>query len=337
MRGTRGKAARREARESGLPQPEAVRHTSPRAYREARLARFRAAEDAAQSSREAAESALSDAESARATAMSDAAATRLAAKRQAEEEARRIEAQARAAGEKTRAEAEARAEALVAAVETGLDALLAGELEYVPPTEEKRDTIRQGHTARPGSAFDALVARIKPAGRRMVRLARKVFELQQRGRALDARADAQTRDARALDDTRRLIGAEPDRRLQTLAVGYRPEALPGAWAVAADRHDTRTVQAALDQMTNVELRRTLSATRDGVRICEDEPVLRKDLGRAAKLLEFAAGQRGYDPEADTHDPRRATDPSRARLHTDTESLRLHVTRRDRQRQRVRGE
>ena len=35
-----------------------------------------------------------------------------------------------------------------------------------------------------------------------------------------------------------------------LAVGYRPEAIPGARAVAEDRHDTRTVQAALDQMTN---------------------------------------------------------------------------------------
>jgi hypothetical protein len=176
----------------------------------------------------------------------------------------------------------------------------------------------------------------------MVRLARKVFELQQRGRALDARADAQTRDARALDDTRRLIGAEPDRRLQTLAtrplaVGSRPDAIPGASAVTADPHDSRTVQAALDQMTNVALRQTLSATRDGVRICGDEPVLRKDLGRAAKLLEFAADQRGYDPDGDTHDPRRATDPSRARLHTDTESLRIHVTRRDSQRQRVRDD
>jgi len=219
---------------------------------------------------------------------------------------------------------------------------LSGEIEYVPRTEEKRDTIRRGPTARGGSAFDALIARIKPAGRRIVRLARKVFELQQRGRALDARADAQTRDARVLDDTRRLLGAEPDRRLRTLAarplaVGFRPEAIPGAWAVAADRHDSRTVQAALDQMSNVALRQTLLATRDAVRIFENEPVLRRDLGRAAKLLEFAAAQRGYDPEADTHDPRRAKDSSRARLHTDTESIRIHVTRRDTQRQRVRGD
>ena len=33
VRGMRGKAARRDARESGLPSPEPVRHTSPRAHR----------------------------------------------------------------------------------------------------------------------------------------------------------------------------------------------------------------------------------------------------------------------------------------------------------------
>jgi hypothetical protein len=338
VRGETRKRNRQEAKEAGLPLPDSLRHTSPRAFREARLAAIREAEDKARGLLAEAEVTSQEAEGNRTAALQEAAGIREAA----QTDAKRIETDAEATAARKIEMAEEQADAIVAAIDHGLEALLAGQIEYAARAdgEGKSDTLRRGPAAPTGNAFNTLVDMIRPAGRRLVRLAKKVAELRDRARTLDAREDAVTRDAALLDDTARRLGDAPDPRLRRLAarpqaVGYAPEEYPGAWAVRSDSADCETVQRALDGMTNVQLRRTLIATRDGVDLTEDNPALKSDLGRAARLLEFAAAQRGYDPDRDVHDPKTATDDTRATMHTDTDHNRIQMVRRQRERQRVR--
>jgi hypothetical protein len=92
VRGKTRKRNRQEAKEAGLPLPGSVRHTSPRAFREARLAAVRKAEDKARGLLAEAAATSEKAEGHRTAALQEAAGIREAA----QTDAKRIEADAEA-------------------------------------------------------------------------------------------------------------------------------------------------------------------------------------------------------------------------------------------------
>ena len=118
-------------------------------------------------------------------------------------------------------------------------------------------------------------------------------------------------------------------------VPERAEDFPGAFAVSRTV-DTKTLSATVDAMKNRDVRLRWAATSDACALAPRGAPITGDFERGCRVLEAAASARGFDLQTGKHDPNRATDASRATLHTDHDTMRIRVMRRDRQRQRVRG-
>ncbi len=89
-----------------------------------------------------------------------------------------------------------------------------------------------------------------------------------------------------------------------------------------------------DKVDNRRLRQAWLATADAVDIlAENGGKLHTDFETTVKIIEALASARGFDLEKGTHDPSKATDPTRAELHLDQEDNPMRVVRRDKQRQR----
>ena len=92
----------------------------------------------------------------------------------------------------------------------------------------------------------------------------------------------------------------------------------------------------LRAMTNTALCDAFGPTRDAAAFEEHNLELQSRYRAGQRHLAREAARRGLDLELREHRPETATDPERARLHTDAAPGALRIIRRDRQRQRLRG-
>jgi hypothetical protein len=203
---------------------------------------------------------------------------------------------------------------------------------------------------------DRLMTAVAPAREVIAMVAKRLADVIRRERAVEVREGALAERQGAIEATE----AEQRRRAAVLLraqeeadrpcdpvlaaiAGEGPlpagaEAFPGAWPLAREA-DRKEIGKVLDEASNGDLRARWGATRDAVLILEgasDRTSLRSDMQRGQQVLENEAARRGLDLESGEHDPGRATDPSRARLHTDQRDLRLRVMRRDRAQVRTRA-
>ena len=328
-RGEERAAARRAARAADRPVPEVRGHISPREFRDRRAGQIMAQENRATKAADEAKRALSTATLEQTLA------------RQALEAATSNRAQTAIALDRARS-AETSVAAKTQAVERGTRAVMDEELVYRPPGAEKPEGLNIGPKGpREKSAIEALRKVVMPAYDFVLSLAKCVAHLRNRERAAERRAAELARRASVLSATARRFGLETrvidDIAIDTVPARLTAEDFPEALAVS-DRDDPSSLQARLDAMSNRTLYATARATADARLLCDDAPALRSQFSRGAAVLNLSAAQRGLDLETGRHDPKRATDSGRARLHTD--SIETAIKRRPptptRDRQRVRG-
>jgi hypothetical protein len=217
----------------------------------------------------------------------------------------------------------------------GWDAVEKREVDYRPETEEKPEGLKFGPAAPDGkSARDSLIAAIRPAYDFVVEIARRAFG---RRREEEALGEALRRDeaelrrraavvAEALERSRKSV---PE-ALRDIADGgvatYDEASFPGAWAIAAGS-DHRKVGDRLNATANLELRNAYMATRDAIRLLEDDASLRAKFEMGMKVIEGGAAHRGFDLETGRQDMNAALSPSLAALHTDQLPEPIKVIRR----------
>ena len=278
------------------------------------------------------------------------------------ERERAVGAREKTAGEEiTRGKAmTSSARAMTEAIKTGCEAIEARAIDYREANDDKPDGLTYGPN-KPSEKADrtAQADRIRPAFDLLIEVARRAWELRAKKGAVDAQEaqdarEAQQRqrdkeqEAEAAELRRRaaVLGAEQDaagrvapRTVVDLAQGgalpLDEAAFPGAWAIAPVA-DQRAIREELDGLTNVALRDRWMATRDAVRLSGDDTALRTRFGLGMRVPEHGAGQRGFDLETRRHHPGRATDPDRARLHTDSDHRPIRVVRTVRDHQPTRG-
>jgi hypothetical protein len=329
-RGQEGAAARRKARAADRPAPKDRRHVSPRTFRDKRAADIASRETSAALAAKAAKLALGHAELDRTLAA------------QALDAATRNQRATETALERVQV-AETTAKAQAKAMKRGTDAVLAEEIAYGAKTANKPERLVVGPRGpRERDAIQALRDAIQPAYDFVLNLAKRVAKLRRREHADETRAAELARRARVLDREARRLGREQN-GLDDIAADRAPARLtaadfPEALAVTdRDRADTSGLQKRLDAMPNMDLYVAARATEDARLLCDDAPALRAEFARGVAVLELSAAQRGLDLETGRHDPNKATDPHRARLHVDVVTARFTPRRRPpRERQRVRG-
>lgn len=257
--------------------------------------------------------------------------------RDAEITRRETEAAAKArAAESVRADAVA----LRRALDVGSRAVAYRELDYREATKEREEGLDFGPEApKTKKKRERLMDAVRPAYDFVVGLAKKAFHLRRR-EAQTAKAEIQNRRAAAtLSEERERAGQVVPKTLTQIANGeplpLDRDAFPDALFLARGS-DAVALQRRLDEMPNVSVRRTWVSTWQSQRICDERPDLAEDLCRGAAALEEAARQRGYDLENGKHDPEKATDPKRARLHVDAEPAPIRIIRRNTQRVLTRG-
>ncbi|WP_210528338.1 hypothetical protein [Rubellimicrobium arenae] len=335
VRGQKRAQEVRDAKESDLPLPDAVRHVPPREYRNARARAIRAKElnlrdrendlDLRQAEifldEVALDASLADAEG---------------AERRAEKKERHADEKLSAASER-----EAEVNAYADAMTEGLEAILDHRLEYTPAEHGQPEGLEDGPEAeaQPSEEQGRLWTRIQPAYGRLVRFARQAFRLRERVFAVRRSEADVTRRAAVVADAESRNGRPVSPGLQEIldaskTVTYEVEDFPGAWAIQA-HPDPRKVKARLDEMSNRGLRDCFLATRDAAEITVGQQEIHAGFDRGQQLLKWEAGRRGFDLETGRHDPCAASDPERARLHTDEDVQAIRITLPGAQRQRVR--
>lgn len=333
VRGQKRAQEVRDAKESELPLPDALRHVPPREFRNARARAIRAKE-------------LSLKQRERDLDMRDAnlfldevgADVKLAGAVHAEHEA----AETKIAAEDHLKQAVgkmAEANAYVDAVTVGLEAIIGHELEYEPAEQDHPERLGDGPAARADKDQEGLWSRIQPAYGRLVTFAKHAFRLRQRvfaARRLEADV---ARRAKVLAERERASGRPIDNELSAVLGSanqhvYEVENFPGAWAIPKTS-DRAAVETRLDAMSNKALRSCYLATRDATEIVGEHQDVHDYFDRGRRVLQFEAGRRGVDLETGRHDPKSASDPNRATLHTDQDNQEIRIRRRDGQRQRVR--
>ena len=252
----------------------------------------------------------------------------------------------RTAALRTAADANAYARAL----EVGTGAIEDERIVYRPPVEEKPEGLRWGPNApKEEKAKTSLQETIRPAMTWLIGFARRMLRIRKREAAMEARVAEmerreaeQRRRAAVLAKEAKTAGQPAPMAVRHLMdedavprVPNRAEDFPGAFAVPRNT-DMRTLSATVDAMKNRDVRARWAATSDACALAPRDAPIAGDFERGCRVLEAAAAARGFDLENGKHDPTRATDASRATLHTDHNMMKIRVIRRDRQRQRVRG-
>ncbi|KKL56913.1 hypothetical protein LCGC14_2240690, partial [marine sediment metagenome] len=80
--------------------------------------------------------------------------------------------------------------------------------------------------------------------------------------------------------------------------------------------DQKTLRERLSETTNLGLRATYQATRDAVRLVEEDDPLRFRFATGLEVIKLNAAERGFDLETGRQDMTKANDPKIAALHTD---------------------
>ena len=237
------------------------------------------------------------------------------------------------------------------AIEVGTEAIEDEQIVYRPAAEKKPEGLAWGPNApKEEAAQKSLIKTLQPAfswlvgfARRMLRLKMKEADLETRARQMELRDAEQRRRASVLAEQTKAQGRTVPAAVAALAgaertpyVPDRVDDFPGAFAVRKGS-DPKALQTKLDRMTNCDLRQAWAATSDACALVPRNVPIAGDFDRGCVVLEFAAGQRGYDLNTGKHAPARAKDPQRANLHTDQDAQVIRVIRRDRQRQRVLGD
>ncbi|SES21882.1 hypothetical protein SAMN04490244_107168 [Tranquillimonas rosea] len=323
----------REAKESELPLPDAVRHVSPREYRNGRARAIRAKELGVKQQERDLD--LREANVFLDEVTADAKrAGAAAAEREAAETKDAAEVHLKHAVGKM-----AEANAYVDAVSEGLEAIIGHEVDYEPAEQDRPERLGDGPKARNGEEQEGLWSRIQPAYERLVTFARHAFRLRHRvfaARRLEADI---ARRAKAMAEAERAAGRPVGVELSavlgaTEELAYEVDDFPGAWAIPK-KSDHEAVGTRLDEMSNKALRSCYLATRDAADISEEQLEVHDPFDRGRRVLELEAGRRGLNLETGRHDPKSASDPKRATLHTDQDTQTIKVMRRDDQQQRVR--
>ena len=280
------------------------------------------------------------------------------------ERERAVGAREKTAGEEiTRGKAmTSSAEAMMEAIKTGCEAIETRAIDYREANDDKPEGLTYGPNKPPRKADrTALADRIRPAFDFLVEVARRAlgapgqerrpWTRRRRRRTPARRSSASATTSRRREPPSSAAGRPCCGPSRTRPDGPRPgpwstwtraapcaldvASFPGAWAIAPGA-DQRAIREELDGLTNVALRDRWMATRDAVRLTEDDAALRTRFGLGVRVLEHGAGQRGFDLETGRHHPARATDPDRARLHTDSDHRPIRVVRTVRDHQLTRG-
>lgn len=332
VRGQKRAQEVRDAKETELPLPDAVRHVAPREFRNARAKAIREME----LSLKVQERNLSFRE---ADLFLDerAVEVKLAKAEHVVQEASEKDAAAETHLKKA-VEKMAGANIYVEAVTEGLEAILNGELDYQLEEPDCPEKLRDGPKARDSEEQSGLWKRIQPAYARLVSFAKEAYHHRQKiFAAMRLEADVAQRAvvvADAEEAAGRAVGADLSAIVEAAKERAYTEAdFPGAWAVL-EGADRPAIDQRLDRMTNKVMRDCYRATRDAAEITVEDRDIHGLFCRGQKVLEFEAGRRGFDLDTGRHDPQAASDQKRARLHTDQDMQAIKVTRRDAEVQRT---
>lgn len=333
VRGQKHAEARRDAKAAGLPIPDAQRHVTPREHRDERARRIKAQEDAlaAQDAELGIREAYTFLDEREAAATLGYLETERAKVEVMHSEAKRLKRGA---------------SAYAAALTEGTSAVIDRRLDYQPASGDKKDGLCDGPAASQDPEERAsLWQRIQPAYARLVEFAAGLSKRREAMNRETAAIQAELRrQASVLAEGHRMakrsipimIQAIMDTTAGSKLANYDRASFPDAWTAPATADPTE-VDRELAEMTNGGLRQRYVATCDARRLCEEQPALRSEFGRAKSTLEYEANRRGYDFESGRHDASKATDPARATLHTDEENIPLKVKQREMVRVRRRGD
>ncbi|MSU90600.1 hypothetical protein GE300_13405 [Rhodobacteraceae bacterium 2CG4] len=332
VRGQKHAQGVREAKESELPLPDAVRHIPPREYRNARAHAIRATE-----LRLKAQEANLDNREAHLFLDEVAVDLKMANAERVEREASKKEHAAQeelARAGQVRSEADAYAEGLT----EGLEAIIAHQIDYQPEDESHQIRLCDGPAAMTPEKQSGLWDRVRPAYDRLLKFAKKAALFRERIYGLRRSEEEVARRAKIVVDAEQRAGRPVDEVLaQVMADAegreYNEDDFPGAWAIQK-RADPQVIEKRLVGMTNQIIRGCYLATRDAAEITAEGQAIHSDFVRGQTVLEYEAGRRGFDLDTGRHDPKAAADPERAKLHTDQDFQSITVIRRDNQSQLV---
>lgn len=244
------------------------------------------------------------------------------------------------------------ANAKMKAIEVGINAIETRQMDYRPAKEKKVEGLKFGPAAPKDDAKRRTLAEaVRPAYDFLIGIAKKAFGLRQEEADLAQREAVQTearrhedaemrRRAAILERTEKAAGRTvPD---DVLAVAQaRPlevshDAFPGTWYVTRDM-DIAELSDRFEKTTNVDMMKAYRATTDAVLICRERPEIAGDFDRGRQAIEAVAALRGFDLETGKHDLAKAKDKALAARHEDQLPDPIKVVRKDRQRQRQRGD
>ena len=218
------------------------------------------------------------------------------------------------------------------AMEVGSAAILAEELAYLAPKDDRKESLTWGPNKPKDPERQSYLQRvIQPARDWLIGFAKRIWQITQREKDLAKTEAEQRRRAACMAEAVAKAGHSVPEWLQAIALGtalqYDRRSFPGAWSIPKDAR-ADDVDARLMRKTNFDLLHAWRATRDAVALCDDIPDLRDDFRRGLAVIEHGARQRGFNLKTGRHHPERAQDPQRARIHRDElpESIELRPDR-----------
>ncbi|MBB5721164.1 hypothetical protein FHS72_000771 [Loktanella ponticola] len=232
----------------------------------------------------------------------------------------------------------------IKSMEIGTEAILADEIAYAAPIDERGEGLKWGgNKPRDEERRNFLIDATKPARDWLIGFAKKVWQITKREKEIEKVEAEQRRKASVLVEAERKAGQRAPDVLTSIASGMTTateltsQSFPDAWAF-----DAKTPKDVLDKKlnntANLELRNAWHATSDAYLLSDDAPNLRKSVGKGLDVIEEIAKLRGFDLETGIHKPETATDPERAKQHTDElPTAKLRPRQLQRQRQRFRGD
>ena len=216
------------------------------------------------------------------------------------------------------------AEALKKAMLRGWDAVENREGDYQEKTKEEREGLKFGPNA-PKERCDraSLIDAIRPAYDFVVDIAKRAFG---RRKEEDAREATRRKEEAELRRRAAVVAEELERSQQAVpealrefanaeAATYSESSFPEAWAISPGA-DPKEIGERLNATTNLDLRAAYMATRDAVRLLEEEAPLRARFAIGVQVLEAGAAQRGFNLETGRQDISKALSPDLAALHRD---------------------
>lgn len=233
------------------------------------------------------------------------------------------------------------AEALQRATLRGWDAVDNREVDYREETEEIPEGLKLGPNAPVTKTERAtLIDAIRPAYDFVVDIAKRAFGQR---KAEANREDAREKKEAELRRQAAIVAQELERSrlavpkvlrevLGDKGITYDEESFPGAWAISPGANP-KEISDRLNASPNLDLREAYLATRDAVRLVEDDETLRRKFEIGVQVLEAGAAQRGFDLDTGRQDVANALSPDLAALHRDQMEEGPKVIRKDQARVR----